>query len=173
VSATLDEAIVDAAEAMRDRVDATIEQAGAIPEPRPIEVLLVDPEVSEDIAAGDLLCSVPLVRHSGRPAKANLSIDSGILAAIDAEAKRRKLTRSAFIELMARHALPEMALSGARTSSVQPPRRKTLAREIKHPRVSISPTLAESVAKAGPPAVPARRGNLPIPRASAPSPAHY
>jgi hypothetical protein len=35
-----------------------------------------------------------LVRLSGRPAKANLSIDAGILATIGAEAKRRKLTRS-------------------------------------------------------------------------------
>ena len=53
---------------------------------------------------------MPLVLNSGRPAKANLSIDAGVLAAIDAEAKRRKLTRSAFIELMARHALPDIAL---------------------------------------------------------------
>ena len=82
--------------------------AARFPEPRPIEALLADTEVHEDTAAGRaLLRSVPLVRHSGRPAKANLSIDSGILAAIDAEAKRRKLSRSAFIELMARRALPQ------------------------------------------------------------------
>jgi len=68
------------------------------------------PRVSADTAGGALVRSVPLVRHSGWPAKANLSIDAGILAAIDAEAKRRKLTRSAFIELMARHALPGIAL---------------------------------------------------------------
>jgi predicted RNase H-like HicB family nuclease len=110
MGATLEEAVVNAADAMRDWVDVTVERGGAIPEPRTIEALLADPEVSEDTAAGALLRSMPLVRHSGRPAKAHLSIDSGILAAIDAEAKRRKLTGSAFIELMARHALPEMAL---------------------------------------------------------------
>ena len=111
MGATLEEAVVNAAEAMRDWVGVTVERGGAIPEPRTIEALLADTEVHDDIVAGRaLLRSVPLVRHSGRPAKANLSIDSGILAAIDAEAKRRKLTRSAFIELMARHALPEMAL---------------------------------------------------------------
>ena len=108
--ATLEELVVNAAEAMRDWVDVTIERGGAIPEPRTIEALLADTNVHEDIVAGALLRSVPLVRHSGRSAKASLSIDSGILAAIDAEAKRRKLTRSAFIELMARHALQEMAL---------------------------------------------------------------
>ena len=110
MGATIEEAVVNAAEAMRDWVDVTVERGGAIPEPRTIEALLVDTEVHEDITAGALLRSVPLVRHSGRPAKANLSIDAGILAAIDAEAKRRKLTRSVFIELMARHAPPEMAL---------------------------------------------------------------
>ena len=55
------------------------------------------------------LAFVPLVRETGRPAKANLSIDDGILAAIDTEAARRKLTRSAFVELMAKHALAELA----------------------------------------------------------------
>lgn len=110
MGATLDEAIVNAAEAMRDWADIVTERGGSVPEPRAIEALLADSEVAADISAGALLHSVPLIRHSGKPAKANLSIDAGILAAIDAEAKRRKLTRSAFIELMARHALPEMAL---------------------------------------------------------------
>jgi predicted RNase H-like HicB family nuclease len=110
MGATLDEAIVNAAEAMRDWADVTVERGGAIPMPRAIEALLADPEVAAEIGAGALLHSIPLIRHSGRPAKANLSIDAGILAAIDAEAKRRNLTRSAFIELMARHALPAMAL---------------------------------------------------------------
>lgn len=109
MGATLEAAVVNATEVMRDWVDATIQKGGLIPEPRALEELLADPEVSPEIGAGALLRSVPLVRESGRPVKANLSIDAGILAAIDAEAKRRKLTRSAFIELMARHALPEMA----------------------------------------------------------------
>ena len=110
MGATLDQAIVNAADAMRDWADVTVEKGAAIPAPRALEDLLADREVAEDIGAGALLRSIPLVRETGRPAKANLSIDAGILAAIDAEAKRRKLTRSAFVELMARHALPEMAL---------------------------------------------------------------
>jgi len=105
----LDEAVANAAEAMRDWVVETLRKGGVVADPRPIEALLADPEVAEALRAGAILRSVPLVLESGRPAKANLSIDSGVLAAIDAEAKRRKLTRSAFIELMARHALPEMA----------------------------------------------------------------
>jgi predicted RNase H-like HicB family nuclease len=109
MGASLDEAIANAAEAMRDWVVETLRKGGSITEPRLIEVLLADPEVAEALREGSILRSLPLVMESGRPAKANLSIDAGILAAIDAEAKRRKLTRSAFIELMARHALPDMA----------------------------------------------------------------
>jgi predicted RNase H-like HicB family nuclease len=110
MGATLEEAIVNAAEAMRDWVDVTLEKGGVVPEARKLEELLADQEISDEIGEGALLVRVPLVRETGRPVKANLSIDAGVLAAIDAEAKRRKLTRSAFIELMARHALPEMAL---------------------------------------------------------------
>lgn len=110
MGATIDEAIFNASDAMRDWVDATLARGGEVPGPRKIEELLIDPEVSEALGEGALLRSVPLVKESGRPVKANLSIDAGILSAIDAEAKRRKLTRSAFIELMARHALPELAL---------------------------------------------------------------
>jgi metal-responsive CopG/Arc/MetJ family transcriptional regulator len=45
---------------------------------------------------------IPLIVDSGRPVRANLSLDAGLLAAIDAEAARRGLTRSAFIAGAAR-----------------------------------------------------------------------
>lgn len=105
---TLDEAIVNAAEAMRDWAEVTEEMGGTVPVPRPMEALRGDPQVVRALAEGASLASVPLVRATGRPAKANLSIDSGILAAIDAEAERRRLTRSAFIELMAKESLPAL-----------------------------------------------------------------
>jgi len=65
--------------------------------------------MKEALNAGAMLASAPLIRETGRPAKANLSIDAGVLAAIDAEAARQKLTRSAFVELMAKRFLPELA----------------------------------------------------------------
>jgi hypothetical protein len=68
-----------------------------------------DPEVAEALANGASLAAVPLVRPTGKPLKANLSLDSGILAAIDEEAARRKLTRSAFVEMIARRMLGEVA----------------------------------------------------------------
>jgi hypothetical protein len=41
--------------------------------------------------------------------RANLSLDGGVVAAIDAEAAPRGITRSAMVEVMARQQLPEMA----------------------------------------------------------------
>jgi hypothetical protein len=45
---------------------------------------------------------VPLVLETGRPVKANLSLDAGLLAAIDEAAAARGLTRSAFLSSAAR-----------------------------------------------------------------------
>jgi hypothetical protein len=40
---------------------------------------------------------IPLILDRARPVKANISLDAGLLEAIDDEAKRRGLTRSAFL----------------------------------------------------------------------------
>ncbi len=105
---TIDEALRHAADAMRDWAELTVESGRPVPRPRPLETLRRDPEVVEALAEGATLASVPLVRETGRPVKANLSLDSGVLAAIDAEAQRQKLTRSALVELMAKTMLPRL-----------------------------------------------------------------
>ncbi len=110
MGATIEEAIVNAADAMRDWIEVTAEKGGLVPEPNTIETLLADQDTSEAIGEGAVLAHIPLVRETGRPVKANLSIDAGILAAIDEQAERRKLTRSAFVELMARQVLPKMTV---------------------------------------------------------------
>ena len=109
MGATVDEALANAAEALRDWVEVTEEHGEHVPSPQPLEKLRRRRDVTEALADGAVLATVPLVRETGRPAKANLSLDSGILAAIDEEASRRKLTRSAFIELLARESLPKVA----------------------------------------------------------------
>jgi hypothetical protein len=52
--------------------------------------------VAEALAKGAALTIGPLVLDAGRPAKANLSLDAGLLAALDEAAAARGLTRSAF-----------------------------------------------------------------------------
>jgi predicted RNase H-like HicB family nuclease len=106
---TVEEALANAVSAMRDWTEVTEEAGGIVPAPRDPESIGVDAEIRAALAGGAMLASAPLVRESGRPAKANLSLDSGILAAIDAEASRQKLTRSAFVEFMARRVLAELA----------------------------------------------------------------
>lgn len=106
---TMDDAIGKAAEALRDWAEVTEESGGEIPRPRSIEALRRDSEVKTALTQGAGLAVVPLVRETGKPVKANLSIDSGILAAVDEEASRRHLTRSAFVEMLAKTMLTKVA----------------------------------------------------------------
>jgi predicted RNase H-like HicB family nuclease len=102
---TVDEALANAADAIRDWIEVMEESGGQVRAPRATEKVVADADVREALGDGAVLASVPLIRETGRPAKANLSLDSGVLAAIDAEAHRRKLTRSALVEAIAKSAL--------------------------------------------------------------------
>ena len=95
------EAYSNAIEALGEWIrDARL--AGAAPSPRPIEALRRDPRVQVAIAEGSIFLSVPLVVEDGRPVKANISLDRGLLDAIDAAARRAGLTRSGFLASAAR-----------------------------------------------------------------------
>ncbi|MEG9884433.1 MAG: type II toxin-antitoxin system HicB family antitoxin [Hyphomicrobiales bacterium] len=77
----------------------------ALPEVRSLDAVRSDKEVAHDLGQGAFLLAVPLVRLSGRAAKANITMDAGLLAAIDRVAKDRGLTRSAFLADLARREL--------------------------------------------------------------------
>ena len=106
---TTDEALHNAAEALRDWAEVMEETGGKVPRPRTLEAVRRDADVKAALSQGAGLATVPLVRETGKPIKANLSIDSGVLAALDEEAERRNLTRSAFVELLARTMLTKVA----------------------------------------------------------------
>jgi predicted RNase H-like HicB family nuclease len=95
---TVEEALSNAIEALADWAEDT----DPMPAPRSIAKLRKDPEVKAALAAGDALALVSLVRDAGRAVKANLSLDAGLLEAIDEAAEARGLTRSAFITSAAR-----------------------------------------------------------------------
>jgi predicted RNase H-like HicB family nuclease len=99
---TTDEALRNAVVAVRLWAEDAIADGEELPVPRSAETLRADPEVAEAIAEGAALAIVPLRLDAGRPAKANLSIDAGLLAAIDEAAQARGLTRSAFLASAAR-----------------------------------------------------------------------
>jgi hypothetical protein len=102
---------VNAAEALREFA-ADVEAAGGmLAPPRAPEACGTDPEVALALRDGASLATVRLVRETGRSVKANRSINAGVLSAIDAEAARQGLTRSALIEVMARRALSSKGLA--------------------------------------------------------------
>ena len=105
---TIDAALANGADVLRDWFELAEEYGETVPPPRSLEKLRRDPDVAAAFAEGATLASVPLIRETGKPVKANLSIDSGVLAAIDAAAERHKLTRSGMIELMAKTTLPQL-----------------------------------------------------------------
>lgn len=102
---TVDEALANAAGALRDWSHVITAAGELVPEPRALDAIRADPEVMEALAEGSALASVALVREAGRPVRANMSLDAGVLAAIDAAADRLGITRSATVELLAHRAL--------------------------------------------------------------------
>ncbi len=68
-----------------------------LPKARSIDALKKDKTITRELAEGAFLLAVPFVRYDTRVVSANISLERGVLKAIDSEAKRRKLTRSAFL----------------------------------------------------------------------------
>jgi predicted RNase H-like HicB family nuclease len=101
-AATIDEVLRRATEAVRLWAEDALADGEKLPKPRSIEAARADPEVAAALAHGAVLAIVPLVLDAGRPVKANLSLDAGLLAAIDEPAAARGLTRSAFLASAAR-----------------------------------------------------------------------
>lgn len=103
---TLDEALANAGEALAMHVGGLEADGEEVPLPRPIEEIVGDPRFAED-REGAIIASVPLVRDLGSTTRINVSLDLGLLRAIDGEARRRKQTRSAFIASAVRREIQE------------------------------------------------------------------
>jgi predicted RNase H-like HicB family nuclease len=99
---TLDEVLAGAQEALRLWAEDAIDDGEAVPPPRSFDEIYNDPKVAAALTKGAALAVVPLLIDSGRSVKANLSLDTGLLAAIDDAAAARGLTRSAFLSTAAR-----------------------------------------------------------------------
>ena len=99
MGASVDEVLVNAEEALRDYVIEAEEVGDAITPPTPMERVTTP--------AGCTLVSVPFIRVSGRRVRASLTLDEGVAAFIDGEARRRNMTRTAFVEWMARRIAQE------------------------------------------------------------------
>lgn len=106
-AANMDDALTNASEAIRLWAEDALAEGEKLPKPRTAEQIRKDKNVSEALASGAALAVVPLIMDSGRPAKANLSLDSGLLSAIDEAAAARGLTRSSFLASAAREKIEQ------------------------------------------------------------------
>lgn len=94
MGATVDEALLNGEEALRDYAIETEKDGAPLTPPRA-------PEQVEPLP-GQTLVSIPMIRPSGRTVRANLSLDESVVAFIDGERRRRGMTRRAYVEWMAR-----------------------------------------------------------------------
>ena len=90
----IDEAMVHAEESLRDYAIEANKDDAELTMPTPVEDV--------DVPAGNTLVTIPLIPLSGRSVRANLSLDEGVATFIDGEARRRGMTRKAYVEWMAR-----------------------------------------------------------------------
>jgi len=106
---TIADVVADAIAAVREWILDAREDDDAIPQPRDMTALKADEHVAEALRDGSAFVMIPVLIDSGRPAKANLSLDSGLLEAIDDAAKASGLTRSSFIATAAREKIEHTA----------------------------------------------------------------
>ena len=98
---TLDDALCLAREALAFHVEGMVQDGEILPEPRLPEQIEADPAFA-GWRDGATLAYVPLISDRGSPRRVNISLDQGLLEAIDDAAKSRGMNRSAFLAGAAR-----------------------------------------------------------------------
>src|SRR3990172_3377637 len=94
--ATPEAALADAISALREVAAHHVAHDTTTPPPRGMADVIRDKASGYDPSRESLVL-VPLLLDRARPVRANISLDAGLLEAIDAEAERRGLTRSSFL----------------------------------------------------------------------------
>jgi predicted RNase H-like HicB family nuclease len=97
---TQEEALDNAAEALAEWASDELAAGRPLPKPRTYVELLRSRKFG--LGKGGMIAMVPLLLETGKIARANISLDSGLLADIDSAALRRGVTRSAFLAAAAR-----------------------------------------------------------------------
>ncbi|MGE0005220.1 MAG: type II toxin-antitoxin system HicB family antitoxin [Parvibaculaceae bacterium] len=103
---TADEAISTAVEGLAFHVEGLVADGNPVPQPRSIEKIREDKALL-DVLSDATLVFVPLIRDRGSARRINVSLDPGLVEAIDEAARDRGMTRSAFLSSAARRELAE------------------------------------------------------------------
>jgi len=85
-------ALADAISAAREWAEHRAGRGFTLPSPTPLDQL-----IREEVQANEVIVDIPVLLDSGRPVRANLSLDAALLSDIDRAAQQRGLTRSGFI----------------------------------------------------------------------------
>lgn len=101
---TMDEAFHNGVEALALHIRWLEADGEPVPEPRSMEEIANDKTLADDYTDA-ILVVIPLIRDLGSTTRINVSLDLGLLKAIDDEARSRKQTRSAFIASAVRREL--------------------------------------------------------------------
>jgi predicted RNase H-like HicB family nuclease len=97
---TEDELIDNATDALSEWAADVVASGGKLPRPRSYVELLKSGEYG--LGKAGMVAHIPLLLETGKLARANISLDAGLLADIDEAASRRGVTRSAFLAAAAR-----------------------------------------------------------------------
>jgi predicted RNase H-like HicB family nuclease len=94
---TLDEAVANAVEALRDWLEVRAEFGDPAPKSRSLASLHADPDVAHALASGAVIAAIPSTARRGRTMRVQITLDEGVLAAVDEAARRSGDTRSGFL----------------------------------------------------------------------------
>ncbi|MBI4774956.1 MAG: type II toxin-antitoxin system HicB family antitoxin [Deltaproteobacteria bacterium] len=104
---TMDEARKFAYEALALRIQGMLQRGEAIPRPSRLEEVLDVPEFSDALAFFVVRVSLSVEKPKKKTARVCISVPQDILDKIDAYAKRRDMSRSAFLVSAAEKAMEE------------------------------------------------------------------
>ena len=108
------EAAAVAREVLAGHLAALIDNGGALPPARDLAALRADPDYTEEFEEAVTTIMLPALVPAGRSVRVNLSLDENTLAIIDAGARDRSLTRSAFVAEACRRFVGGMEVAAPR-----------------------------------------------------------
>lgn len=92
-----------------EAVDLYLEDVEEVPKPKALSE--VREAYREDLLQGAYLIQVPLIERDTQTTRVNLSLERGILRAIDGAAARVNLNRSAFVAMAAKRMIEEKEIA--------------------------------------------------------------
>ena len=95
--ASMEEALERGRTTLAFHIAGLVEDGEAVPVPRPLDALRNDDDVQDAVRTEDAVIVQVPVELPGKPVRVNISIEEGLLAAVDRAAKASGQTRSGYL----------------------------------------------------------------------------